>query len=213
MMVGQNNSKKYEQEEVVIHQDFHIYNTGLQHWQTQQTTGFIMKNKIPTKAVRSVNSYQITTTSSYDPLQSTVSIQLHRARMPLVRISCVFTASALSLCTIISRLHQILLAQRLDCRTNHLTSDGLKTTLNDEKTCRPTFISYFFHFFLNHCYFLFSEIEHELHHALAYVYVLYCITQNEYVWSIKGHEQKKKKIQRELKKIDFGYVVRAFFMF
>lgn len=51
----------------------------------------------------------------------------------------------------------------------------------------------FLSFFLNHCYFLFSEIEHELHHALTCVYVLYCITQNEYVRSIKGHVQKKKK--------------------
>lgn len=144
-----------------------------------------------------MNSYQMTTTGSSDPLQSMVSIQMHRARMPLVHISCVFTTSASSLCTIISCLHQILLAQRLDCRTNHLTSDGLKTTLNDEKTCLPTFISYFFHFFLNQCYFLFSEIEHELHHALTYVYVLYCITQNEYVRSIKGHVQKKKRKKKD----------------
>lgn len=136
------------------------------------------------------------TTSSYDPLQSIVSIQMHRAQMPPMRISHVFTTSASSLCGIISRLHQILLARRLDCRTNHLTSDGLKTTLNDEKTCLPTFISYFFHFFLNHCYFPFSEIEHELHHALTYVYVLYCITQNEYVRSIKGNVQKKNMTER-----------------
>lgn len=62
----------------------------------------------------------------------------------------------------------------------------------------------FLSFFLNHCYFLFSEIEHELHHALTWVYAL-CITQNEYVRSIKGHVQKKKKRFREnLKKYTLG---------
>lgn len=162
-----------------------------------------------------MNSYQMTTTGSSDPLQSMVSIQMHRARMPLVHISCVFTTSASSLCTIISCLHQILLAQRLDCRTNHLTSDGLKTTLNDEKTCLPTFISYFFHFFFKPMLFpLFRNRTRIASRADLRICALLYYTK----WICTKHQRARTKKRKEKKRFRknlknyFGYIVRNFFM-